>query len=404
MTSRRESEGEIMETHARTAKRLELVEESATFAVADMVKRLRSEGRHVWDLGGGDPDFPTPSHIVDATVESMKVGDTHYVPSRGTLLLREAIAGKLHDDNGLTYDPAREIVVTPSAKHALFIALLSVLDPGDEVLLLTPSWVSYEAMLHFIGVRPVFVALASDEGFSITRERIEAAITEKSRAILINTPNNPTGRALTEDEATLIADIARERDLIIVADEIYEKILYDGRRHLSLAAVGDSFARTITVNGFSKAFAMTGWRLGYVAAPSDIIDQVVKSQQHTVGCACSFVQAGGLAALTGSQESVEEMREEYAARRDLIVEGINAMPGISCPKPDGAFYVFPKIEDVRLGDSMQFTAWLLEEAGVAVTPGNAFGPGGEGHVRMSFANKREVISGALESMEKVWPL
>ena len=390
-------------TSLKTAARVRQIEESATFAVADLVKRLRREGKIVYDLGGGDPDFPTAAHIADAAVDALHRGDTHYVASMGTPELREAIAKKLSDDNSLSYDPSTEIVVTPSAKHALFIAFLSTLDMGDEVLVLSPSWVSYEAMLRLMGAKPVFVPLESAESFRITTERLRAAVTEATKAILVNSPNNPTGRALEMDEAKALAEVAESEDLLLVADEIYEKVIYDSRTHVSLGALPGVFERTITINGFSKAYAMTGWRLGYVAAPSEITEQIVKAQQHTVGCAGSFVQAAAVEALNGPQDVVASMLEEYSARRRLIVDGLNALRGVRCADPDGAFYAFPNIEDVGLGDDKQFTTWLLERANVAVTPGSAFGPGGEGHVRLSFANHRDTIHAALEHMHAVWP-
>ncbi len=388
---------------ARTAERVRAIEESATFAVADMVKQLRKEGREVFDLGGGDPDFVTAEHIGDAAIGAIRQGDTHYVASRGTPELRDAIAHKLESDNHLKYDPASEIVVTPSAKHALFIALLATLDPGDEMIVLSPSWVSYEAMLRFIGAVPRFVALDSNDGFRLTAERLRDAVTAKTKAVLVNTPNNPTGRALSGEEASMLAALAEEHDLLLVADEIYEKVLYDGVPHVSLGALPGCSGRTITINGFSKAYAMTGWRLGYVAAPRDITQEIVKAQQHTVGCAGSFIQAGGLAALAGPQDVVSAMLDEYGARRKLIVDGLNELGGVRCALPDGAFYAFPNIEEAGLGDDVEFAGWLLERAGVAVTPGSAFGPGGEGHVRLSFANDRTTIAAALDSMKAVWP-
>lgn len=382
----------------RVASRFGLIEESATFAVADSVKRLKAAGETVYDLGGGDPDFPTAKHIADAADAAMREGFTHYVASKGIPTLLEAICEKLERDNGLRFDPRTDVIVTPSAKHALYIALLTILDPGDQIIVPTPSWVSYEAIVRLMDAEPVLAALDPRDGFRITRELLETYVTPRTKALLVNTPNNPTGRVLTDDEAAAILAFAQDHDLILVADEIYEKIIYDDGAHLSLGAYPGAENRTITINGFSKAYAMTGWRLGYLAGPADIIAEAVKAQQHTVGCAGSFVQRGGLAALRGEQAVVDRMRDEYARRRQLIVEGLRELPGIECAFPEGAFYVFPDVSRAGFSDSVEFTQWLLQTAKVAVTPGTAFGPGGESHVRMSFANSQEEIASALKSM------
>ncbi|MEH0447984.1 MULTISPECIES: pyridoxal phosphate-dependent aminotransferase [unclassified Streptomyces] len=383
---------------ARAAARFHAVEESATYAVFDMVARMRAQGLEVVDLGGGEPDFDTPGHVVDEAVGALRDGFTHYTPSRGLPALLRAVCAKLAEDNGIVADAATDIVVTPSAKHALFAALVTVLDPGDELLVPTPSWVSYTEMARLIGARPVQVALDGADGFRITAELLERHVSSRTKALLVNSPNNPTGRSLTAGEAALIARFAQEHDILLISDEIYEKILYGGRRHLSLAAQPGCAERTITVNGFSKGYAMTGWRLGYAAGPTDLMAQLVKVQQHTVGCTASFVQRGGIAALSGSQEPVEWMTAQYAARRDLVVRGLNSLPGVSCSPPDGAFYAFADIRGTGFADSAAFAEWLLREAAVAVMPGSAFGPGGEGFVRLSFATSPKVLRTALDRM------
>ncbi len=380
----------------RVATRVSGIQNSATFAVFEAVRDLRARGVQVLDLGGGEPDFDTDPHIVGEAAAALADGDTHYTPSRGIPELLAAIAEKLGKDNGITADPAGDIIVTPSAKHALFISLMSLLDPGDEIIIPTPSWVSYASMARLVGAVPVLAELSAADGFEITREVLEAHVTPRTKVLLINTPNNPTGRALSEREAADVAAFAAAHDLFVVADEIYERIRYDGTPHISLASLPGCAGRTLTVNGFSKGYAMTGWRLGWVSGPSDVIAHVLKAQQHTVGCAGSFVQRGGLAALTGPQDAVREMAAEYAERRALITDGLNALPGIRCTAPDGAFYAFADIRGTGFSDSAAFTEWLLREAGVAVTPGTAFGPGGEGHVRLSFATSRAVIEEALE--------
>src|SRR5882757_1936958 len=383
---------------AFVSSRFKLIEESATFAVADTVKRLRAAGETIHDLGGGDPDFPTPAAIVESAHTAMQEGFTHYVGSRGIPSLLEAIAEKLSVDNGLQCPASSGIIVTPSAKHALYIALLTVLDIGDEVIIPTPSWVTYEAIIHLVGATPVMAELDADENFAITAEALAPHITSRTKAILINTPNNPTGRVLTAREADVIADLADRHDLVIIADEIYEKIIYDGRTHLSVGARPELADRTLTVNGFSKAYAMTGWRLGYLAGPPPIIAEALKAQQHTVGCAASFAQRGGVTALRGPRSVVEEMRLAYLRRRDLIVDGLQSVPGIRCSVPEGAFYAFADIRGTQIPDSAEFAQFLLTQAKVAVTPGAAFGPGGEGHVRLSFANSDKVITDAVHAM------
>lgn len=380
------------------AKRFGNIEESATFAVADMVKRMKAQGQPVWDLGGGDPDFDTPEPVIASAKASMDSGFTHYVASRGIPELRNAIVDKLRTDNGLEYDAGSDIIVTPSAKHALYIALLTILNPEDEIVIPAPSWVSYEAIVHLIGATPRLVGLSFESGFQITREALESVASDRTKAILLNTPNNPTGRMVTPEEAQVVADFARERDIFIIADEIYEKIRYDGREHLSLGNMEGCFERTITINGFSKAYAMTGWRLGYLAGPAHVITEAVKAQQHTVGCAGSFTQVAAVAALESPPTVIEAMVDEYDARSRIVVDGLNAIDGVECLSPDGAFYVFPRIAGLGFDSSVEFCAWLIREAGVAVTPGSAFGPGGEGHIRISYANSQEILSEAVERM------
>ncbi|WP_354640884.1 pyridoxal phosphate-dependent aminotransferase [Kitasatospora camelliae] len=383
----------------RVARRFAGIERSATVALLDLVQSLRAEGVQVLDLGGGEPDFDTADHISAVATEALRDGFTHYTASRGLPELRAAIAEKLAEENGIGVDPATEVIVTPSAKHALFVSVMAVLDPLDELIVPTPSWVSYTSMAHLAGARPVAAELRADDGFRITRDLLERHVSDRTKAILVNTPNNPTGRVLSRHEAEAVAEFAVEHDLFVIADEIYEKIRYDGHEHISLASMPGCAERTLTVNGFSKGYAMTGWRLGYVAGPAEVIGEVLKVHEHTVGCTSSFVQRGGVAALTGPQDAVEEMAREYAARRALIVDGLNALPGVRCAAPEGAFYAFADIREAGLGSAADFSRWALEEAGVALTPGSAFGPGGEGHVRLSFATSRTVIEQALERMD-----
>ncbi|WP_432721121.1 pyridoxal phosphate-dependent aminotransferase [Jeongeupia wiesaeckerbachi] len=368
---------------------------SATYALFDMVQSLRARGISLLDLGGGEPDFATPAHISTAASTAIDDGWTHYTPSRGIPALLDAIAGKLALDNHVVIDPQTQVVVTPSAKHALFVALMTVLGPGDEVIIPTPSWVSYKAMAQMMGAQAVELPLDASNGFALTAAALAQKLSPRTRAILINSPNNPTGHMLDEHEAALIADFAEQHGLVIIADEIYEKIAY-GKPHISIASLPKASDRTLTINGFSKAYAMTGWRLGYIAGPRDLIDAALTATQHTVGCAGAFIQQGGLAALTGDQAPITAMREAYDLRRKRVVDGLNAIDGLRCIDPDGAFYAFADISGLGLGSSAEVTQWLLREAGVVVTPGSAFGAGGEGYIRLSFATSTDVVTAAVE--------
>jgi aspartate aminotransferase len=389
----------------RTAARCDQIGESATIALNDLVKKLRADGVPVLDLGGGDPGFPTPEHVTSAATQAMRDGFTHYPPSRGIPELLDAIAAKLQTENGIAVDPATDLIVTPSSKHAMFIAMMTVLDPGDELLVPTPSWGSYQAMARLAGAVPVPVALDPADGFELTYRRLASGVTDRTRALVLNTPNNPTGRVLSAAEVDAVAQVAQEHDLLVLADEIYEKIVHRGE-HLSPAAHPGLGDRTLTVNGFSKAYAMPGWRLGYVAGPADVIRPMLAVHQHTVAAAGSFIQVGGAAALTGPQEPVRRMAAEYSARADLAVRRLNALPGVTCPASEGTFYVFPDISGTGLGDGAAFAELMLARAHVAVTPGAAFGPGGEGHVRISCTSPADVLEEGLarigEVLEKGW--
>ncbi|MCS7476896.1 pyridoxal phosphate-dependent aminotransferase [Umezawaea endophytica] len=384
---------------ARSAPVATSLGRSPTVALLDEVERQKAAGVEVINLSGGEPDFPTPEHVVRPTVAALEAGFTHYTSSRGLPELREAIAGKLLADNGITADPATDIIVTPSAKHGMFIALAGVIGPGDEVLVPSPAWVSYAPMIRLLGGRPVDVPLDPGDRFAITEERLAAAITPRTRAVLVNSPNNPTGRMLTRAEADAVLRVADRNDLTILTDEIYEHIRYRDRPHLSLAALPGGRGRTITVNGFSKSHAMTGWRLGYVVGPPAVMNDVLKVQEHTVGCASSFVQRGALGAFTPeSRASVEEMVASYDARREYVVDALNRIPGLVCPDPEGAFYVLPDLSRFGFGSAQEAGAWLLEHSGVVVTPGNAFGPTAEHHVRLSFATSPRLLAVAIDRL------
>ena len=381
------------------ASRVQTIQESGTVAAHDRSRRLIDAGVEVVDLSGGDPDFSTPDHIVDAATHAMREGYTHYVGSRGVPGLLAAIAEKLVRDNALPVeDPHQMILVTPSGKYAAAAAILALVESGDEVLILDPSFPSFDALVRLAGGQPVHVELQWGEGFSVDESRLRAALSTRTRAIVVNSPNNPTGRVLSQSEAAAIAAVAQEADLLVFSDEIYERITYDRAAHISLGSLPGMFQRTITLNGFSKTYAMTGWRLGYLAAPASFVREILKVHQHLVTCAASFSQVGGLAALRGPQTCVQTMVAEYTARRARLIPTLNNLPGVVCSWPEGAFYAFPRIEGV--GDSAELATTLLEEAHVSVTPGAAFGPAGEGHLRLSFANGRDRLDNAVGRMQE----
>ena len=375
------------------ASRVRDLAPSPTLAVSESARQLKAQGIDVIDLGGGDPDFITPEHIREAAIDSMNAGDTHYVASTGIPGLRKAIAEKLLVDNGIEVDPNGGVIVTPGGKQALFEAALAFVEPGVDVLIPEPAWVSYAPMVELAGGTTVPVPLEPDDNWRLTPERLAAAWTPTSRILLINSPNNPTGRVFDDSELAAIAAFAQERELLVFSDEMYEKILYDGHRHTSIATLPGMAERTLIFNGLSKAYAMTGWRLGYVAGPRPYLQQIEKVHSHSVTCATSFVQKAGIAALTGPQAFIGEMVTAWDRRRRNLSESLCAINGINCPLVEGAFYAFVDIR--RTGMSSTEAAELfLREAHVAVTPGIAFGAAGEGHVRLSFATGDDLLEDA----------
>jgi len=382
------------------AERVRQLRPSPTLAVSDRARALRQQGIDVIDLGGGDPDFPTPTHICQAAADAMFRGETHYVASAGIPELRRAIARKLQAENRIPVTPD-EIIVTPGGKAALFVSILALVGPGDDVLMFDPSWVSYEPMVLMAGARCLHVPLLPEENYRITREAIEAVLTPQTRLMIVNSPNNPTGRVLTREEAEAIVAVAQEHDILVISDEIYEKIIYDGHEHLSLAAFPGMAERTLTVNGFSKAYAMTGWRLGYVAGPAPLIRQIMKVHSHSATCATSFAQWGGVAALEGPQDVIDAMVAAWDRRRRFVTERLNAIPGFRCPLPEGAFYAFPDVSGTGLS-GQEVAQKLIEEAYVGVTPGDAFGASGSGCIRLSFATADELLGRALDRIANVF--
>ena len=382
----------------RWARKIDALSESMTVAVSDRARELQQKGVRVVNLGGGDPDFDTPPHIVAAATDAIGKGFTHYVASRGIPELRQAIAAKFERDNRIVYDPDTEVIVTAGGKLALYIALAAMVEPGDEVLILDPAWVSYEPMIRMLDGVPVAVPLRPQDNFVLDHDALAKRITPRTRAMILNSPNNPTGRVLTAEELAAVAAAAREHAIWALSDEIYEPIVYDGRRHISLASLPGMRDLTVTINGMSKTYAMTGWRLGYLCAPAALCEQILKVQQHVVTCAPSFTQAAGVAALQGPQACVAEMVAEYDRRRRFMTEALNAIPGVRCPLPEGAFYLFPSVA-YRGMDSNALARFLIEEAHVAVTPGAAFGRTAAQNIRLTFATSMANLRQAADRLK-----
>lgn len=374
---------------------------SVTLAVNDKAKALQANGRDVIALAGGDPDFNTPAHITAAAFAAIENGFTHYpAPMKGITPLLEAIADKMARDNNIQVNPNTDVVVTPGGKWGLYLALAAVLNPGDEVLYLEPAWVSYPPMIILAGGTPVAVSLPGEDNFRITADRLRAAITPKSKALMVNSPTNPTGRVLTQEEIDAIVEVALEADLYVVADEIYEKLTFDGRQHISVGAMPGMGERTMTVNGLSKSYAMTGWRLGWLVGPTPVLKIATRMNSQTVSSAATFTMHAAVAALNGPQDLIHEMCASYQARRDYMVKALNEIDGVSCRSIEGAFYLFPTFPGSNK-NSLELAETLLETAGIAGTPGIAFGSSGEGHVRFSIATAMRELERAVERLRRV---
>lgn len=374
---------------------------SVTLAVNDKAKALQAAGQDVIALAGGDPDFDTPDYITAAAFAAIEDGATHYpAPMKGITPLLEAIAGKLARENGIHLDPHSDIVVTPGGKWALYLALACLINPGDEILYLEPAWVSYPPMIMLAGGKAVPVSLDPADNFRITAGRLREKITPRTKALMLNTPCNPTGRVLTQAEADAIVEAVTESDLYVIADEIYEKLIFDGGRHISIGSQPGMAERTLTANGLSKSFAMTGWRLGWLAGPTPILKMAIRLNSQTVSSAANFTMHAAVAALNGSQEVIAEMRRAYQARRDFMVQALNEIEGVACRSIEGAFYLFPSFPNSGK-NSLELAEALLEKAGIAGTPGIAFGASGEGHVRFSIATAMSELERAVERLAKV---
>lgn len=380
-------------------RNVEQIEPSASLLVMDKARKLQSEGKRVISLGGGEPDFPTPEKIRAAAKASMDAGNTHYVAGKGLPELRKAISRKLQTENGISCT-ADNILVTPGGKFAIYLALNAMLNPGDEALIMDPSWVSYAPIVGLCSAKPVGIGLEFDNNYAITEEKLESACTERTKVLIINSPNNPTGRVLTQEEAQIIANFVLRHDLYVVADEVYEKLCFDGRKHISLGSIASIAERVVTVNGFSKCVAMTGWRMGYLAASDELMKRIFKISQHTATCVPGFSQIGAIEAFDCAEE-IEQMRLSYARRRDFFVDGLNKIPGFCCHKPEGAFYAWVGIEKDGM-DSAALAQYILEQAQVACVPGTAYGASSDGFVRFSFANAQEDLEQALAAMTRAF--
>ncbi|WP_297463249.1 pyridoxal phosphate-dependent aminotransferase [Thermococcus sp.] len=377
--------------------RLELVNPSEIRKLFDLAAGMKD----VISLGIGEPDFDTPEHIKEYAKEALDKGYTHYGPNAGLPMLRKAIARKLKKQNGIEADPKSEIMVLVGANQAFLMGLATFLKDGEEVLIPSPMFVSYAPAVILAGGKAVEVPTYEENEFRLSVDDLEKNVTDKTRALIINTPNNPTGAVLTRKDLEEIEDFAVEHDLIVLSDEVYEHFVYDGVKNHSIASLDGMFKRTITINGFSKTFAMTGWRLGFVAAPSWIIEKMTRFQMYNATCPVTFVQYAAAKALEDerSWKAVEEMRKEYDRRRNLVWKRLNEM-GLPTVKPKGAFYIFPRIKDTGLTDK-EFSEMMLKEAKVAVVPGSAFGKAGEGYIRISYATAYEKLEEAMDRMEKV---
>ena len=380
------------------ASRMNLLGTETAFEVLSRARNLEAQGKQIVHLEIGEPDFDTPSHIVDAGVQALKDGYTHYGPTPGLPQLREAISENSRQVRGLNTDP-NSIVVTPGAKPIMFYVILALSEPGMEVIYPNPGFPIYESMIKFSGAKPVPMQLLEESGYHPDLNDLKNKVNDKTSLIILNSPENPCGSALSAEELDTIADIVKQHpNLYVMADEIYKDILYQGE-HSSIAAIEGMQDRTIILDGFSKSYAMTGWRLGYGIMPLELVPHIVKLAVNSVSCAASFSQIAAIAALEGSQEEVLGMAQEFSERKTLIVEGLRSIKGIRCPEPEGAFYVFPNISETGLS-SNDFEDRALNEAGVALLAGSAFGEFGEGYVRLSYANSKENIEIAINNLDK----
>ncbi|MAF11024.1 aspartate aminotransferase [Candidatus Poribacteria bacterium] len=374
------------------AARNELLNTESAFEVLDRARALEATGRDVVHLEIGQPDFPTPGHIVDAAFKAIQDGATGYAPTVGIPELREAVAETTADSRGVDVTPA-QVAITPGAKPIMFFSLLACVEPGDEVIYPDPGFPIYESVIRFIGARPVPLPLREDLGFRFDVDQLRELVTPKTRMLIVNSPGNPTGGVLGDRELDAIADLATANRFWVLSDEVYSRLLY-GSVHRSILSYDGMADLTILLDGVSKTYAMTGWRLGWGVMPERLVEALGLLMVNSNSCTAPFTQHAGVAALRGPQDAVDDMHAEFAARRDLLIDGLNAIDGMRCEKPEGAFYAFPNITALSPDDG-RFARDLLEEAGVATLWGSSFGSHGAGHLRLSYANSREALAEAL---------
>lgn len=371
------------------------------FQILAKARELERQGKEILHFELGDPDFDTPENIVDAVVKALKNGDTHYSPSSGLLELKKAAADVTVRSRGFRPEP-EQLLVCPGANVMIYYAAACVVNPGEEVIVPDPGFVSYFSILKFLGIKIVRVHLHEENEFRLNPDDVQKAITSKTRMIIMNSPSNPTGAVMTEDEIKELYEIAKQNDVYLLSDEIYARMIYEdaGIKHYSPSRYDHCKERTIIVNGFSKSYAMTGWRLGVVTGPAEVISKMGLLLETTTSCVSPFIQRAGIEALKGKQEPIIKMVGEFRKRRDIIVKGLNSLPGVTCLKPQGAFYVFPNIKRTGL-TSEGFAELMLSRAGVALAPGTIFGEYAEGYVRLCYANSIETINKAIERMRIV---
>ncbi len=374
------------------AERVKRVQESGTMRMKELAGQKKAEGKKIISFTVGEPDFDTPKHIVEAAKKALDEGKTRYLDAPGLPELREAIANLEKTDNGVPCDKSN-VLITPT-KQAIFESILATINEGEEVIMPNPAWVTYEPCVQLAGGKAVPVTTSDEHEFRVLPDKVAELITDKTKMILLNSPSNPCGAVETHDDIRGIADLAKDHDLLVLSDEVYEKIIFDGMKHHSIAAEPGMFDRTITISGFSKTYAMTGWRLGWLVAPKPIFKGINKIQQHSITHAVSFAQYGGLAALTGPKEPVKMMVKEFQERRDLIMKLMKDIPSLHCGVPKGAFYVFPRYDQKM--SSEELALLLMDKAEVALTGGSSFGSAGEQHLRISYAtNKKNIEEGML---------
>jgi aspartate aminotransferase len=383
-------------TNMEISERAAQLTPSLTLSIDSKAKAMKAEGIDVCGFGAGEPDFDTPEHIKRAAIEALEAGFTKYTPNAGIPELRQAIADKLAADNGLDYR-AGQIIVSNGAKHACYNAILATCQPGDEVIIPAPYWVSYPDMVRLVGAEPVIVPTSERNAWKMRPEDFENAMTPRTKMLIMNTPNNPTGSVYTREELEAIVNVAAGEDIYILSDEIYEKLVYDDCKHVSVASLSkEAYDLTITINGFSKSYAMTGWRLGYLAAPDAVAKAVDSIQSHTASNPCSFGQHGAVAALKGDQQPLADMREEFDMRRNYMFDRLSKISNVTAVKPQGAFYILVNISQLGL-TSQNFADRLLSKANVAVVPGAAFGD--DRTVRFSYATSLDVIKKGLDRFQ-----